>query len=249
MLPTVTIGRLCRFPNVVRRAPHRHSRAAWHPVRAGPPGSLTGVSTAHPYAELFILEDEAAAAARERSDDLGCDAVGVGAGAALTFIAAAIGARNVVEIGTGAGVSGLHLFAGMADGGILTSIDVEAECQRAAKAAFHDAGVAVTRARLINGRALDVLPRLTDGGYDLVLIDGAPQEYPRYLTEAVRLLRIGGIVVLAHALHGDAVMDPTRRDPETIAVRDAGRAMRDDEALSAVLLPLGDGLLAAVKRA
>lgn len=206
------------------------------------------MSTSHPYAELFIPESEHADAARERSADLGVDAVGLGAGAMLSVLAASIAAKSVVEIGTGAGVSGLHLFAGMVDGGILTSIDIESEYQRAAKQAFADAGIAATRARLINGRALDVLPRLTDGGYDLALIDGAPQEYPHYLTQALRLLRVGGMVILAHALLGDAVADPTRRDPATVAVRDAGRAMRDDESLTSVLIPLGDGILAAVKR-
>lgn len=206
------------------------------------------MSTSQPYAELFIAEDDHAAAARERAADLGVGAVGVGAGAALTFLAASVTAKSVVEIGTGAGVSGLHLFSGMSEGGILTSIDVEAEYQRAAKKAFADAAIVPTRARLINGRALDVLPRLTDGGYDLALVDGAPHEYPQYVEEALRLLRVGGMLVLAHALHGGAVTDPTRRDPESVAVREAGRAVRDNESLTAVLLPLGDGLVAAVKR-
>lgn len=207
------------------------------------------MSTSHPYAELFIADGDTIAAARERSADLGCDPVGVGAGAMLAVLAAAVGAKSVVEIGTGAGVSGLHLFEGMAPGGILTSIDIESEYQRVAKQSFADAGIAATRARLINGRALDVLPRLTDGGYDLALVDGAPQEYPQYLAEAVRLLRVGGVVVLGHALQGDRVTDPTRRDAETVAVREAARTIRDDESLTAVLIPLGDGLLAAVKRA
>lgn len=206
------------------------------------------MSTPHPYAELFIAENEHTAAARETAVDLGCEPVSAGAGAALAMLAAAVGAKNVVEIGTGAGVSGLHLFDGMAEGGILTSIDIEAEHQRAAKQAFTAAGIAATRARLINGRALDVLPRLTDGGYDLVLIDGAPQEYPAYLAEALRLLHSGGVVIIAHALHGDRVADPTQRDADTIAVREAGRSVRDDDSLTSVLIPLGDGLIAAVKR-
>lgn len=232
------------FPSASRTACRVSTSLAIVP----PPGSLTGVSTTQPYAELFIAEDDHAAAARERSVDVGCDAVGVGAGAALAFLAASVNAKSVVEIGTGVGVSGLHLFRGMSDGGILTSIDVESEYQREARGAFADAGIASTRARLINGRALDVLPRLTDGGYDLALVDGAPHEYPQYVTEALRLLRIGGVLVLAHALHGGAVTDPTRRDPESVAVREAGRTIRDDESLTAVLLPLGDGLIAAVKR-
>jgi len=206
------------------------------------------VSNSRSYAELFIPESEQAIAARDRAAELGCVPVGTGAGAALTFLAASLAAKSVVEIGTGAGVSGLHLFAGMAPDGILTSIDVEAENQRAAKTAFAEAGIAPARARLINGRALDVLPRLTDAAYDLVLVDAAKQEYPQYVTEAIRLLRLGGVLAIDNALWHDRVADPTQRDPETVAVREAARMVRDDESLVAVLLPLGDGLLAAVKR-
>lgn len=206
------------------------------------------MSTSRSYAELFVPESEAAIAARDRAAELGCVPVGTGAGAALTFLAASLSARSVVEIGTGAGVSGLHLFAGMAPDGILTSIDVEAENQRAAKQAFTQAGIAPARARLINGRALEVLPRLTDAAYDLVFVDAAKQEYPQYVAEALRLLRPGGILAIDNALWHDKVADPTQRDPETVAVREAGRLVRDDEDLAVVLIPLGDGLLAAVKR-
>ena len=101
---------------------------------------------------------------------------------------------------------------------------------------------------MINGRALEVLPRLTDGAYDLVFVDAAKDEYPQYLPEAIRLLREGGILALDNALWHDRVADPTQRDAETVAVRESGRLVRDDETLVPVLLPLGDGLLAAVKR-
>jgi predicted O-methyltransferase YrrM len=206
------------------------------------------VTTSRSYAEFFVPESDVVLAARGRAADLGCVPIGSGSAAALTFLSAAIGARSVVEVGTGVGVSGLHLFAGMAGDGILTSIDIEAEHQRAAKRAFGDAGIAPTRTRLINGRALDVLPRLTDGAYDLVFVDGAKPEYPQYVAEALRLLRPGGILVVDGALAGDKVADPTQRDAETVAVREAGRLVRDDETLAAVMIPLGDGLLAAVKR-
>jgi len=206
------------------------------------------VSNSRSYAEFFVPESEAASAARARAAELGCTPVGAGAATALTFLAAAVGARTAVEIGTGAGVSGLALLAGMTGDGILTSIDVEAENQRAAKQAFAEAGVAAGRTRLINGRALEVLPRLTDAAYDLVLVDAAKAEYGQYLVEAVRLLRPGGILVIDNALWGDKVADPTQRDAETVAVREAGRAVREDETLVPVMIPLGDGLLAAVKR-
>ncbi len=206
------------------------------------------MTTSRSFAEFFVPESESVLAARGRAADLGCTPVGAGAATALTFLAAAIRARAVVEIGTGTGVSGLHLLQGMTSDGVLTSIDVEAEYQRAAKEAFQSVGVTANRARLINGRGLDVMPRLTDGAYDLVLIDGERTEFPQYVQEAVRLLRSGGILVIAGALHADKVADPTQRDAETVAVREAGRVVRDDETLAPVMIPLGDGLLAAVKK-
>jgi len=61
------------------------------------------------------------------------------------------------------------------------------------------------------------------------------------------LMRPGGILIMDGALAGDKVADPTQRDADTVAVRDAGRLVRDDEKLTSMLVPLGDGLLAAVK--
>jgi predicted O-methyltransferase YrrM len=206
------------------------------------------VTSSRSYAEFYISESEAVIAARSRAAELGCVPVGSGAGALLRFLAASIGARAVVEVGTGAGVSGLHLLAGM-PGGILTSIDVEAENQRAARTAFAEAGIPPARVRLINGRGLDVLPRLTDGAYDMVHIDAAKQEYPQYLAEGLRLLRPGGVVAIDNALWHDKVSDPTQRDAETVAIREVGRMLRDDENMVPVLIPLSDGMLAAVKLA
>ena len=123
------------------------------------------------YAEDFVTESEIVETARHRGAELGCTPVGPGAGAALRMIAAASAARAVVEIGTGAGVSGLWLLAGMPADGILTTIDIEAENQRAAKDAYASAGVAHQRTRVITGAAMDVLGRMTDGAYDIVLID------------------------------------------------------------------------------
>ena len=185
--------------------------------------------------------------ARGRGEELGCTPVGPGAGAALRLLAALLQAKAVVEIGTGAGVSGLWLLRGMPSDGVLTTIDVEPEHQRAAREAFAEAGIPTQRARLINGAALEVLPRLTDGHYDLVFCDGDKQEYPDYLTEALRLLRPGGIVAFDNALWHDRVADPAQRDAETVAIRELGRTVRDHDGLLPVLLPVGDGLLVAKK--
>src|SRR5690348_17712243 len=71
----------------------------------------------------------------------------------------------------------------MRSDGVLTSVDIEAEHQRLARETFAEAGIASQRTRTIAGAALDVLPRLTDGHYDLVFCDGDKQEYPAYLKE------------------------------------------------------------------
>ncbi|QIK68649.1 O-methyltransferase [Nocardioides sp. HDW12B] len=199
------------------------------------------------YAEQFVAEDEVLGNARARAQEVGVSPVGSGAGAALRFLASVIEARAVVEIGTGTGVSGVWLLRGMTSDGVLTTVDTEAEHQRLAKKSFTEAGIPPQRARLINGSALDVLPRLTDGHYDLVFCDGDKREYGDYLAEALRLLKPGGLVAFDNALWHDRVADPAQRDPETVAVRELGRSVQEHEGLVPLLLPMGDGLLVARK--
>jgi predicted O-methyltransferase YrrM len=214
----------------------------------GNPGAATGLLALHDQVESYLVEDDVLLSARASANQLGTHPIAPGAGIALRFLAATISARAVVEVGTGTGVSGLWLLRGMVPDGVLTSIDVDPEHQRLARSAFTAAGHGPSRLRLINGMGLEVLPRLTDGGYDLVFVDAGPSDYPRYLDEAVRLLRAGGIVVLDKVLTA-AVLDPAADDPGTLALREAARQVRGDERLVPVLLPLGAGLLAAVKTA
>jgi predicted O-methyltransferase YrrM len=212
------------------------------------PRELVAFRSSWQYAESFVPEDAVIAAARARAAEVGCVPVHPGTGAALRLLAAVLGARHVVEIGTGTGVSGVWLLRGMVADGVLTSVDIEAEHQRHARETFAAEGVAPSRTRLITGRALEVLPRLADASYDLVLVDGAKDEYPEYVAEAARLLRVGGVLAIDNSLWHDKVADPAQRDPDTIAIRGVLSALTDDERFLSALLPTGDGLLAAVKR-
>ena len=194
-----------------------------------------------------MAEDDVIRSARARAEEVGVAPIGNGGGAALRFLTAVTEARAVVEIGTGTGVSGVWMLRGMRADGVLTTVDLEAEHQRLAKQAFTEAGIAPQRVRLIPGAALDVLPRLTDGHYDMVFADGAKTEYADYLAEALRLLKPGGIVAFDNALWHDRVADPAQRDAETVAIRELGRAVLEHDQLLPVLLPVGDGLLVAKK--
>ncbi|OBI49121.1 O-methyltransferase [Mycobacterium sp. E796] len=199
------------------------------------------------HAEASISEDALLAAARERAEEIGAGAVTPAVGALLSLLTKLSGGKAVAEVGTGAGVSGLWLLSGMSDDGVLTTIDIEPEYLRIAKQAFTDAGIGPSRTRLIGGRAQEVLTRLADESYDLVFIDADPIDQPDYVVEGVRLLRSGGVIVVHRAALGGRAGDPAARDAEVTAVREAARLIAEDERLTPALVPLGDGLLAAVR--
>jgi len=182
-------------------------------------------------AETYLAEDVVLQTARTLAHELGLAPIAPSTGAALRLFAAMVNARAVIEIGTGTGVSGLWLLRGMRPDGVLTTIDTDAEHQRFARRVFLEAGFAASRSRVIAGRALDVLPRLTDGGYDLVMIDGDPAEQDAGVAGAARLLRTGGVVTVIGC------------------AADLAEAVRDSpEVWLPALVPTPDGLLAAVRR-
>jgi predicted O-methyltransferase YrrM len=193
----------------------------------------------------WLPEDAPVVAARARAAEVGVGSVDPTTGALLRVLAAACQAKAVVELGTGAGVSSLWLLRGMRPDGVLTTVDPETEHQRLARQSLVEAGFGTGRVRLITGQALAVLPRLSDAAYDLVFCDAVRAENGDYLTAALRLLRPGGLVVFAGALGDGRVADPAARDPDTVAMRELGRTVREHERLVPSLLPVGSGLLVA----
>ncbi|MER5208537.1 O-methyltransferase [Streptomyces sp. NPDC002825] len=200
------------------------------------------------FADAFVAEDEALRWARERAREAGLPSVSPGTGGALRLLAATADAKAVAEIGTGTGVSGIYLLLGMRPDGVLTTVDLQPERQQLAKTAFRAAGFAGNRARFIPGRALDVLPRLADGGYDLVFCDGDRVEYLDYLAESLRLLRPGGLVCFEGVFADGRTVDSGAQPAEVQRIRELLRAVRESQELVPSLLPVGDGLLCAVRR-
>lgn len=200
------------------------------------------------YCEEFVPEGDVLQATRLQAHDLGCTPISTGVGATLRTLVASCGAKAVAEIGTGAGVSGLWLLAGMSDDAVLTTIDYESENHRVARAAFSAAGMRSPRTRLITGRALDVLPRMASRAYDLMFLDADPNENQQYVEHAKRMLRRGGLLIIAHALWHDQVADPARREPDTVAMRQLIRNLADSPDFLTQVLPVGDGLAVAIRR-
>lgn len=225
----------------------------------GPHGEGTAIN---PDEAEWAVEDEPLLIARANAEDLGgTDPVAPATGAVLRFLATAIAARSVVEIGTGCGSSGIWLLRGMRPGGVLTSVDTEPEYHRVARKAFGQAGFAANQARLIVGRALDVLPRLSDGAYDMVFCDADPASYPEYLTASLRLLRAGGVAIFDDAWPEGSMsyLEGPYGEPagfgtggssfaSSDGVRELAEMVRIDERLVPLRLAVAGGLIAAIKR-
>jgi len=169
-------------------------------------------------------------------------------GATLAVLAASVGARSVVSIGSGGGLAGLWLMRGMRSDGVLTALDGDPEQLRATRKAFAEAGIPAGRARMIFGTPAEVLPRLSSGAYDMVVCAGPPREYSEHLPALLDLVRVGGTLTCHGLLEGKRVADRTVRDPQTVAWREISRTIREDETLLSAVLPIGNGLLVATKR-
>ncbi|MGV8875976.1 MAG: O-methyltransferase [Rhodoglobus sp.] len=198
------------------------------------------------FAEEFVNERPEIAAARVHSNELGIEAVSPAVGAQLALLAAATSATNIIEIGTGVGISGLWMLAGSPTAQ-LTTIDSELDHQQVARAVFADANIAANRVRHIGGRASDVLPRMNESSYDLVFIDADPQAVIEYVEHGLRLVRPGGVVVVAHALWRDRVADPAQRDATVATFRTLLSEIAQSDAVICSLIPVGDGLLQLTK--
>jgi len=149
------------------------------------------------------------------------------AGRFVWFLAQAVGARAIVEIGTSRGVSTLWLAdAARATGGRVISFDTDPRAQHDAAASIAEAGLAeYVDLRLEDGGA--ALAALGDGEVDLLFLDAERTEYPSSWPHPVRVLRAGGVLVADNALsHPDEIApldDLLRRDMTAVTTIPVGK--------------------------
>lgn len=210
-------------------------------------GRHDALAAAHLFSDAFIPEAPAVQGARARAAEIGTVEPTANVGALLQWLVSALGAKSIVDVGTGAGVGVLWMAQAWAEDGAITSIDVESEHVRLAREGLADAGIPAARVRFIVGSPVDVLSRLTDGGYDLIVWRSSPLDLPAACDQAHRLLREGGVLVVDRALWQWRVPDPAQRDEQTIAMREAAKALRMDERWRTLLLPVSEGVLLATK--
>jgi predicted O-methyltransferase YrrM len=168
-------------------------------------------------------------------------------GRLLTILARSVGARRILEIGTAIGYGTLCLARGTAEARVVT-LDTDPERIAQARSYLERGGVA-DRVELVQGAALEVLPRL-EGPFDLVYIDAVKTEYRRYLDLVLPKLRVGGTIVCDNLLwkgHVAAPPEDREEDEQSRALRAFNAYLMMHPQLQALVLPLGDGLGIATK--
>jgi predicted O-methyltransferase YrrM len=172
-------------------------------------------------------------------------------GALLQVLTAAAGARRAVEVGTAIGVSTLHVARALPDGGTIISFEVDEDRHRAARGYLERAGVG-HRTDLRLQDAGEGLATLDPGSFDIAFLDGLKGDYQRHLELTLPLLRAGGTLVVDNTLLSGTVADgrPAYHwTADAIAVMRAfNTALLERDDLDSVLLPVGDGVIVAVRR-
>ncbi len=198
--------------------------------------------------QLFVREDDALRTTQAEADRNGLPQISLAPheGRLLQFLALAVGAKKIVEIGTLAGYSGTWLARALPAGGKLFTLEKSSKHAEVARASFERAGVA-TKVELLEGDALDSLKKIeAHGPFDLVFIDADKGGYPNYLAWAVANLRSGGIVAAHNAFRGGAVLAPKNDDDR--GMDSFNRALAEHPQLESTILAIGDGMAVGIKK-
>jgi predicted O-methyltransferase YrrM len=172
-------------------------------------------------------------------------------GALLRVLATAVGAERILEIGTAIGYSGIWLAGALRPGGMLLTIEANADRAKIARDNFERAGLA-DRATVIVGDA-SLLVAKVSGPFDLIFQNGDKRQHSPMLDRLATLLRPGGLLVTDNVLwYGEAVAgfvaDQQMNAAETRAIVEYNEKLAAHPALMTSIVPLRDGLSISVKR-
>ncbi|NDJ78854.1 MAG: O-methyltransferase [Chloroflexi bacterium] len=166
-------------------------------------------------------------------------------GKMLQFLVALSSARRVLEIGTLAGYSGIWLARGLPEGGTLITLELDPKHAEVAREHFKLAGVS-DRIEIMVGNAHESLQKLaSEAPFDMVFIDAEKEGYPAYLDWAVAHVPSGGLITAHNAFRGGAIVDDGG-DERVTGTRAFLEAMAQHARLFSTIIPVGDGIAAAV---
>lgn len=197
--------------------------------------------------ELFAPEDDVLAHIRRRQEREGLPDISISPEEAkiITVLLHAVGARRVLEVGTLGGYSGVWIVRALPADGKLVTIENNSRHAQFARASFEEAGVS-DRVELLEGSAIEVLVALAPG-FDAVFLDADKAPLGDYFHEALRLLRLGGLLLCDNAFIEGRVADPDDTKPDVEGVRTCNRLAASDTRLVSAIIPVRDGLTVGVK--
>ena len=172
-------------------------------------------------------------------------------GAFMSWLVSLLNVQNALEVGTFTGYSALCVAEALPDDGKLIACDVSEEWTNMARE-YWDRGGVSHKIDLHVRPAVETLDALISDGreasFDFAFIDADKPNYDNYYERCLRLLRIGGIMAVDNVLWTGRVADETYDDESTRAIRALNEKIQNDERVSNVMLPIGDGLTLATKR-
>jgi caffeoyl-CoA O-methyltransferase len=173
-------------------------------------------------------------------------------GQLLALLVRLLQARRCLEVGTFTGYSALWVALALPAGGRVTACDVSEEWTAIARRYWQEAGVA-DRIDLRLAPALETLDRLiaegAGGQYDFAFIDADKSNYWNYYERALTLLRPGGLIAVDNTLWAGRAADPDDHEPTTVVIREFNARVNQDPRVHISMLPVGDGVTLALKRA
>jgi predicted O-methyltransferase YrrM len=171
-------------------------------------------------------------------------------GALLQLLATAVGARQILEIGTAVGYSGIWLARALPPDGRLMTMEMDADRVREARENFARAGLA-ERVAVIEGDAQRMIAKVS-GPFDVIFQDGDKRLYVPLLDRLVALLRPGGLLVTDNVLWGGKVVPGFAKDgaddDNTRAIVEYNQRVAAHPALLTSTVPLRDGVSISIKR-
>lgn len=162
-------------------------------------------------------------------------------GAFLSMISQMLRPKTILEIGTYTGYSAIALAKGLQENGKLYTLEFNEEHEIMAKSYFEKAGL-TENIEFILGDATKIIPTLKNE-WDLVFIDADKNNYGLYYDLIIDNVPSGGIIIADNVLwSGKVLMDDSKLDEDTKAIKAFNKKVMDDERVENMILPFRDGL-------
>lgn len=200
------------------------------------------------YCDEVVEENEIFQQARLDAQEIGCFCPSPASGKLLSVLAHMLSAKSAVIVGTGGGITGLYLMAGMDESGTITNIDTDPEHIQVTRMAFTASKIRTSRTRFITGASAQALSKISDESYDMVVLSKDFDNFTEILTQGIRLVKSAGALVVLNALYKDEVADPTKRNVQATNLRSAISEIVNRDDLYSTILPVGEGVLLVTKR-